>query len=98
KPGYLFVCIVGQKVDGHDYLKQAIEKGAVAAIVERKMADVSIPQIIVENARLALAPLSAKYYNYPSKEMQIVGITATNGKTTTAYMADAVLEAGQFHT
>lgn len=90
--GYLFVCIRGYKVDGHMYLSQAVEKGAVAAIVEEFNKEIAIPQYLVENSRVALAQLGAAYYNSPSKKMNMIGITATNGKTTTSYMVNSMLE------
>lgn len=90
--GYLFVCIKGYKVDGHEYLSQAVAKGAVAAIVEEFQEEINIPQYLVENSRIALAELGASYYNNPSKSMKMIGITATNGKTTTSYMVNSMLE------
>lgn len=92
KPGYLFVCIRGYKTDGHKYLSKAVENGAVAAIVEEFQGDVAIPQYRVQNSRLALAQLANAYYGEPSKKMKMIGITATNGKTTTSFMTNAVLE------
>ncbi len=90
--GHLFVCIKGYKTDGHKYLPQAIENGAVAAIVEEFQEGISIPQYVVENSRIALARLGAAFYNNPSKKMKMIGITATNGKTTTSFMTNAMLE------
>lgn len=90
--GHLFVCIKGYKTDGHKYLPQAVENGAVAAIVEEFQEGISIPQYVVENSRIALARLGAAFYNNPSKKMKMIGITATNGKTTTSFMTNAMLE------
>ncbi|SHG01057.1 Mur ligase family protein [Ornithinibacillus halophilus] len=90
--GHLFVCVKGYKTDGHKYLKDAVTRGAVIAVVEKLQQDVDIPQIIVENSRIALARLGAAFYGYPSTKMNMIGITATNGKTTTSYMANAILE------
>ncbi|SDK66753.1 Mur ligase family protein [Natronincola ferrireducens] len=90
--GHLFVCIKGYKTDGHKYLSQAVEKGAVAAVVEEFQEGIDIPQYLVENSRIALAQLGAAFYNNPSKAMKMIGITATNGKTTTSYMTNAILE------
>lgn len=98
KRGYIFVCIKGYKTDGHKYLKQAVENGAVAAIVEDFQKDIDIPQYAVENSRIALARLGAAFYNNPSKKMKMIGITATNGKTTTAFMTNAILENEGFRT
>ncbi|MBP1971011.1 UDP-N-acetylmuramoyl-L-alanyl-D-glutamate--2,6-diaminopimelate ligase [Virgibacillus natechei] len=90
--GHLFVCIRGYKTDGHNYLADAAKRGAKVAIVEEIQEDVAIPQFLVENSRVALARLGAAYYDQPSTKMKMIGITATNGKTTTSYMANAILE------
>ncbi|OZM56662.1 UDP-N-acetylmuramyl peptide synthase [Lottiidibacillus patelloidae] len=88
----VFVCIKGYKTDGHKYIKNAVENGAVAAIVEEFQEDVEIPQYKVENSRIALAQLGAYFYGEPSKKLKMIGITATNGKTTTSYMTNEILE------
>jgi len=93
----LFVCVKGYKVDGHDYLKSAIENGATAAIVENFM-DEDIAQYKVENSRLALALLADEFYNHPSREMKLIGITASNGKTSTSFMLNNILETHQLKT
>src|SRR5690606_2995635 len=90
--GNLFVCIKGYKTDGHKYLPQAVKNGAVAAIVEEFQKDIDIPQYVVENSRIALAKLGAAFYDNPSKKVKMIGITATNGKTTTSFMTNAMLE------
>jgi UDP-N-acetylmuramoyl-L-alanyl-D-glutamate--2,6-diaminopimelate ligase len=91
-PGSLFVCIRGFKTDGHNYLPRAVKNGACAAIVERFRNDVKIPQVRVENSRQALAVLADRFYDHPSKKIKVIGITATNGKTTTSFMTNAILE------
>lgn len=96
EPGNLFFCITGYQSDGHDYLPKAIESGAVAAIVEK---EVSAPDgfavIRVEDARSAMALISAAWYDHPTKDMTVIGLTGTKGKTTTAHMVKAILtEAG----
>ncbi len=93
KAGDVFVCVTGYKTDGHQYLAGAAKRGAVAAIVERFQDGIDIPQIRVENSRIALARLGAAFYGRPADKLKMIGITATNGKTTTSYMANAVLEA-----
>lgn len=98
KPGYLFVCIRGYKTDGHKYLPKAIENGAIATIVEEIQEGVSIPQYRVQNSRLALAQLANAYYGEPSKQMKMIGITATNGKTTTSFMTNAILQQHGYNT
>lgn len=91
KRGDLFFCLTGGKLDGHDYVQEAIKNGAAAIVCERAL-PVSVPQIVVENSRKALALMSAAFFNYPSKSVKVIGITGTNGKTTTAYMLRAILE------
>ncbi|MCH4886889.1 UDP-N-acetylmuramyl-tripeptide synthetase [Acidaminobacter sp. JC074] len=95
--GSLFVCVKGYKVDGHDYLKSAKDSGALAAIVEDYM-DIDIMQFRVKDSRLALALLADKFYNHPSSEMKLIGITASNGKTSTSFMLNSILEAHQLKT
>ena len=90
--GDLFVCIKGYKTDGHLYLPQAVERGAVAAVVEEFRPDVDLPQFRVQDSRVALAALADMLYGHPSRGLKVIGITATNGKTTTSFMTNAVLE------
>jgi len=89
-PGSLFGCVVGSRADGHDFAQQAIEKGAVALLVEREL-DVSVPQIRVPNVRAALAPAAAALWRHPDKHLRIIGITGTNGKTTTTQVLAEIL-------
>ena len=97
--GTLFVAIKGFSVDGHDYIKKAIDQGACAVIVEREVeVDAPITVIQVENSRLALACVSANFYDRPSEKLNMVGITGTNGKTSISYFIRAILEAAQKHT
>lgn len=88
----LFVCVKGYKTDGHKYLGQAVANGSTVAIVEDFQPEIAIPQLKVENARIALARLGSAYYDKPSEKMKVIGITATNGKTTTAFMTNAIFE------
>ncbi len=90
KPGDLFVALSGTKSDGHLWVGKAMEKGALGAVVERKVGD--FPQIIVPNTREALALLASKWYGYPSQDLWLVGITGTNGKTTTSYLIRSIWE------
>ena len=92
KAGHLFFCIKGYEADGHKYLQDAVNQGALAAIVEDVQAGIPIPQIKVTNSRIAMANIAAKFYQEPSKKLQVIGITATNGKTTTSFMADKILK------
>lgn len=92
KEGSLFVAITGFKTDGHGYVKMAEEKGAVAAVVEHIVDGVSIPQIVVENSRIALAVASSNFFGNPEKALKIIGVTGTNGKTTTTTLVKQILE------
>ena len=93
EPGNLFLCISGYQTDGHTYIPKALEAGATALVVEK---DVEVPAEItvvkVEDARLALALVSAAWYGHPTKDMTIIGLTGTKGKTTTAHMVKKILE------
>ena len=88
----LFFCLTGGSVDGHAYALDAVKRGAVAVVTERKL-NISVPQLLVKDARLALALLSSVFYGEPSERLKVVGITGTNGKTTTAHMLASIFEA-----
>lgn len=88
--GDLFVCVPGIPgflADRHPYAKEAVERGAVALVAEREM-DVSVPVLLVKDARQAMAVISSAFYNHPSRDVKMMGITGTNGKTTTAHIAE----------
>ena len=89
--GDVFCCVVGTFADGHKYAAQAVEAGAAALVVERQL-DLDVPQILVENTRIAMAEMAAAYYGNPADEMVMVGITGTNGKTSTSYMLKSIAE------
>ena len=92
KEGHLFVAIKGEKLDGHDFLDEAWERGARVAIVQTDRGNTSgIKKIIVPDTRVALAEIAAEYYSYPSHKLKVVGITGTNGKTTTSYLIRNIL-------
>lgn len=94
KGGYVFVAIKGHKVDGHDFIVSAIDKGATALVVGKKIEITSrLPQFLVSNTRYALASLSSRFYGEPSSQMTVIGITGTNGKTTTSYLTKSIIEA-----
>lgn len=88
--GGLFFCIKGYTVDGHDYVEDAIKNGAVAIVSERKL-DVDVPIIIVSDTRRVMAQFSALFYGEPSKDMNIIGVTGTNGKTTITHLLDKIM-------
>lgn len=90
KQGDLFLCIPGLTADGHDYAPKAIALGASALVTERVL-DVAVPQLVVKDARYAMAALSAHFFGYPSKELKIIGITGTNGKTTSTYILEKII-------
>ncbi len=90
-----FICIEGYRVDGHDYLEQARQKGACVAVVTR-FVDVDIAQIRVADSRFAMAAMAHRYYQAPSQKLFLVGITATNGKTSTTFMIDQIYKAAAF--
>jgi UDP-N-acetylmuramoyl-L-alanyl-D-glutamate--2,6-diaminopimelate ligase len=93
RPGSLFVAIAGIHMDGHDYLGAAAAAGAIAALVERPLADEAIPQLVVGRTARALATAAAWWYGDPSRELAVVGVTGTDGKTTTSFLAAGALEA-----
>lgn len=93
-PGQVFVALKGQHADGTSFARQAIERGAAAIVSEQAApGGVRVPWAIVEDARVALAVLAATLYRDPSREMRVIGITGTNGKTTTAYLVASMFEA-----
>jgi UDP-N-acetylmuramoyl-L-alanyl-D-glutamate--2,6-diaminopimelate ligase len=92
EPGVLFCAIPGLRADGHDFAAAAVARGAVAVMVERPL-DLPVPQILVADARLGLALAAAALQGHPSRDLAVVGITGTNGKTTSAFLVRAVLEA-----
>jgi UDP-N-acetylmuramoyl-L-alanyl-D-glutamate--2,6-diaminopimelate ligase len=94
----LFVAIAGGQADGHDYVGAAAERGAAAVIVERPVPEVGLPQLVVEATRPTLAHAAAWWYGDPSEQLAVVGITGTDGKSTTCALATAVLEAGGIST
>jgi UDP-N-acetylmuramoyl-L-alanyl-D-glutamate--2,6-diaminopimelate ligase len=93
RPGALFVALPGEHVDGHDFVAAASAAGAVAAIVERPLPDVTLPQLVVGRARRALAASAAWWYGDPSHQLPVIGVTGTDGKTTTTILAAAALGA-----
>ena len=92
KPGCAFVCLCGANVDGHLYAKQAVEAGAVAVIAQHAVEVEGVTVVLVADTRYALAVLSAAYFGHPAKDLRVVGLTGTKGKTTTSYMIRSILE------
>ncbi|ASK61945.1 UDP-N-acetylmuramyl peptide synthase [Virgibacillus phasianinus] len=89
---YMFVCVKGREVDGHSFISDAEKRGAKVAVVEDLQDGVNIPQIVVKDTRQALAQIGSNFYHQPSKHLKMIGITATNGKTSTSYMTNAIFE------
>lgn len=90
-PDSLFVAMTGYAVDGHDFIPQAYQNGACAAVCEREPAD-GVPYVRVGDSRAALAVIAANFYGHPADKMTMIGVTGTNGKTTTTYLLKAILE------
>lgn len=90
--GDLFICIKGFTVDGHNFAKNALERGAAAIVCEREIDATNAPLIIVPNTTRALALIANKFYHYPTKSLSLVGITGTNGKTTTTYLLEKIFQ------
>lgn len=91
-PGDLFFCVPGSHHDGHEFATAAADAGAVALCVERHTT-AGLPELLVAEARAAMAILSAEFYGNPARELTLLGVTGTNGKTTTAYLLDSILRA-----
>ncbi len=96
-PGSLFVCIPGRRFDGHQFIPEAARQGAVAFVVERDVRSafggVNGTMVLAQDSRWALAHVANRFYDFPSRELLLIGITGTNGKTTVSYLCEAVLQA-----
>ncbi len=98
KVGDLFICISGLVQDGHLFAEQAIAKGAVALVLEREIPEIEVPHIFVKDSRQAMGVIASHYYGYPSQQLKLIGITGTNGKTTTTFIIDHILNDSGFRT
>ncbi len=98
QPGDLFVALVGGKNDGHGFIPDAIQRGAVAVVGTANLEDLEIPYFKVADSRRALAYLAATFYDFPSRHLTMIGVTGTDGKTTTANLIFSVLEASGLQT
>jgi UDP-N-acetylmuramoyl-L-alanyl-D-glutamate--2,6-diaminopimelate ligase len=92
EPGALFFCVPGFTRDGHDYAADAVARGAAALVVQRPLG-LGVPEVVVPDVRAAMAVAASRFYGDPTARLRIVGITGTNGKTTTAFLTRALLEA-----
>ncbi len=93
--GDLFFALRGASADGHDHLATAFKRGAVAAIVEsvpKNLEPADLPVVVVRDSRRALAPVSTRFFGNPSSELSLIGVTGTNGKTSTTYLAESILQ------
>src|SRR5918996_1097479 len=91
-PGALFYCVRGMSSDGHEFAPDAVARGAAALVVEREL-DLAVPQVVVSDVRAAMGPLAVRFWGDPTAELSVAGVTGTNGKTTTAFLLRAILEA-----
>ena len=91
-PGALFFCVLGSRADGHDFAPEAVAKGAVALVVARQL-EVDVPQVVVGDVRAAMAVAADAFFGEPTSELEVAGVTGTNGKTTTAFLLRSILEA-----
>lgn len=89
KPGSLFICIKGYTVDGHDFAQKAVEQGAVAIVAERNL-DLDVPVIVVKDTKRSMAVLADIFYGQPTHSMHLIGVTGTNGKTTTTHIIEKI--------
>src|SRR5918996_4933442 len=91
-PGTLFFCVPGFTRDGHDFAPDAVARGAAALVVQRPL-DLGVPEVVVDDVRAAMAVAAARLHGDPTARLRVVGITGTNGKTTTAFIVRSLLEA-----
>ena len=92
EPGALFFCVPGSRADGHDFAPEAVERGAVALVVEHPV-DAAVPQLVVPSSRAAMAVVADEFFGRPTEELEVVGVTGTNGKTTTVFLLHSILDA-----
>ncbi|HVF78399.1 MAG TPA: UDP-N-acetylmuramoyl-L-alanyl-D-glutamate--2,6-diaminopimelate ligase [Solirubrobacteraceae bacterium] len=97
EPGTVFFCVRGFERDGHDFAADAVDRGAVALVVDHPLG-LGVPEIVVDDVRAAMAPAAARLHGDPTATLQTIGVTGTNGKTTTTYLVRALLEAAGHRT
>jgi UDP-N-acetylmuramoyl-L-alanyl-D-glutamate--2,6-diaminopimelate ligase len=92
RPGALYFCVPGERHDGHGFAGAAVERGAVALVVEHAL-ELEVPQLVVPSARAAMAQAAAAFFGDPTRELEVAGVTGTNGKTTTTFLLASILDA-----
>ena len=95
RPGQVFVALKGLQTDGSLFIRQAVDRGAVLVVSEQEQTGLTVPVLQVQDARAALAILAAEFFGHPSEKMRVIGITGTNGKTTTSYLVASIFEAAR---
>ncbi|HEX9093896.1 MAG TPA: Mur ligase family protein, partial [Coriobacteriia bacterium] len=93
RAGDAFFCVRGMVHDGHDFAPDAASRGASVVVVAHELEDVSVPQVLVGDPRAALALASARFFGAPSERLRVVGVTGTNGKTTTTHLLESIVRA-----
>ena len=93
QPGFIFFCLKGNRADGHDFIPQAVAAGAVAVILEKDREVQGAVKILVPNVRAAMAAISQLFYDSPAAKLRLIGVTGTNGKTTTTHLIEAIMAA-----
>src|SRR5918994_3051566 len=96
-PGTLFFCVPGFTRDGHEFAPDAVARGAAALVCERPLG-LGVPEVVVPDVRSAMGPIAARFHGDPTATLRVVGITGTNGKTTTAFLLREILEAAGIRT
>jgi UDP-N-acetylmuramoyl-L-alanyl-D-glutamate--2,6-diaminopimelate ligase len=91
-PGALFFCVPGERHDGHAFAREAVQRGAVALVVERVL-ELDVSQVVVADARRAMAQAAVVFFGDPTRDLEVAGVTGTNGKTTTAFLLHSILDA-----
>lgn len=89
----LFFCVRGSRFDAHDFAEDAVKNGAVALVVEKKLTNINVPQVLVSDVRAAMGLMASKFFGNPASKLKLVGITGTKGKTTTSYFIKSILDA-----
>lgn len=98
KPGSVFIAVPGYSADGHDFIDDAVKAGAAAVVAQQPTAGIPVTQVVVENSRRAQAILAAEFFRHPSQHLKLTGVTGTNGKTTSTFMLDNILQAARART